>query len=54
MDKKIYYIASSIGTFVGGYIPTYFGADGFSPWSILGGGIGGILAIVIVYRLSNR
>ena len=54
MDKKIYYIASTVGTFAGGYIPTFFGADGLSIWSILGGGVGGVMAIIVVYRLSNR
>ena len=54
MDKKVYYIVGTFGTFVGGYIPTFFGVDGLSPWSILGGGIGGVASIIIVYRLQNR
>ena len=54
MDKKVYYIASTVGTFIGGYLPTLFGADGLSPWSILGGGIGGVVVIIVVYRLQNR
>jgi hypothetical protein len=53
MDKKVYYIASTVGTFVGGYIPVIFGADGFSVWSVLGGAAGGILAIVVVYKVSK-
>lgn len=53
MDKKVYYIVSSVGTIVGGYIPVLLGADGLSPWSILGGLVGGILAIVVVYKISQ-
>jgi uncharacterized membrane protein YeaQ/YmgE (transglycosylase-associated protein family) len=53
MEKKTLYIAGSVGTAVGGYIPILFGADGLSIWSILGGGVGGILAITIVYKLSR-
>jgi len=53
MDKKAYYIASSIGTFIGGYAPVLFGADGLSAWSILGGLIGGICAIIIMYKVSQ-
>ena len=53
MDKKVFYIAGSVGTLVGGYIPMLFGADGLSLWSILGGGIGGILAIIAVYKIGR-
>ena len=52
MDKKVYYLASTVGTFIGGYIPTLLGADGLSIWSILGGAIGGIGAIILTYKLS--
>jgi uncharacterized membrane protein YeaQ/YmgE (transglycosylase-associated protein family) len=53
MEKKTFYIAGTVGTAVGGYLPMLFGADGLSLWSILGGGVGGILAIVLVYKLSQ-
>jgi hypothetical protein len=53
VDKKLVYIASSIGTAIGAYIPMIFGASGLSMWSILSGGVGGILAIVLVYQLSR-
>ena len=53
MNKKVYYIASTVGTFVGGIIPTFFGADGLSIWSILGGLVGGIGAIIIMYKFSQ-
>ena len=53
MDKKTYYIASSVGTIIGGYIPVLFGADGLSIWSILGGAVGGLGAIVLLYKMSQ-
>jgi len=53
MEKKVFYIAGTLGTAVGGYIPLLFGADGLSLWSILSGGVGGILAIVLAYKLTR-
>jgi hypothetical protein len=53
MDKKVFYIAGAIGTLVGGYVPMLFGADGLSLWSILGGGVGGILTIMTVYKIGK-
>jgi len=49
----VFYIAGTLGTAVGGYIPLLFGADGLSLWSILSGGVGGILAIVLAYKLTR-
>ena len=54
MDKKVYYIAGSVGSLIGGYIPVLFGADGLSLWSILAGGVGGLGAIWLAYKLGNR
>ena len=53
MDKKVYYLTSSIGTAVGSYVPILFGANGLSVWSILSGGIGGIGAIYLTYKLAK-
>jgi len=53
MDKKIYYLVGSLGSTVGAYIPVILGAGGLSIWSILGGLVGGVGAIVVVYRLSK-
>jgi uncharacterized membrane protein YeaQ/YmgE (transglycosylase-associated protein family) len=50
MEKKTFYIAGTVGTAIGGYLPMLFGADGLSIWSILGGGVGGLLAIYLVYK----
>ncbi|MBI2588882.1 hypothetical protein HYW35_01580 [Candidatus Saccharibacteria bacterium] len=45
MSKGYIYLFLTIGGFVGSYVPVLFGAGLFSPWSILGGVIGGILGI---------
>lgn len=47
------YICISIGGLVGGYVPTLFGANGFSPWAILGSTIGGVLGIYVAVKVSN-
>lgn len=43
-----------IGTYVGGFIPTLFGADWFSLWSVIGNGIGGFLGIYIAFKLTQN
>jgi hypothetical protein len=53
MDKKVFYLAGSVGTGIGSYLPILFGANGLSAWSILGGGVGGLLAIYALYKVSR-
>ena len=48
--KKIYYMAAFVGSIIGSYIPTLWGAGFLSFSSILFSGIGGILGIIIVYK----
>lgn len=52
-QKTGYYIAIFVGGTVGGYIPTLWGASWFSFSSILFSGIGGILAIAIMFKIFN-
>jgi hypothetical protein len=40
-----------VGSIAGGYIPSLFGIDDLSMLSILGSFIGGILGILIAYKL---
>ncbi len=42
-----------IGSTIGGYIPTLFGAGLLSYASVLFSGVGGILGVWIGYKLSN-
>ncbi|MEI7513471.1 MAG: hypothetical protein WCJ74_02525 [bacterium] len=53
MDKKAIYVGLIIGSVLGSYVPTWFGAGIFSVSSVLGGAVGGILGIWLVYKLSN-
>jgi uncharacterized membrane protein YeaQ/YmgE (transglycosylase-associated protein family) len=46
-------IGMVIGSTIGGYLPTLFGAHGISYWSLLGGTIGGFLGIYIAFKFSS-
>jgi hypothetical protein len=48
--KKLIMTGMVVGSIVGGYAPSLFGADGFMA-SLLGGTAGGVLGIWIAYRL---
>jgi predicted MFS family arabinose efflux permease len=49
-SKKVYYLAVFVGSILGGMVPTLWGAGYFSFSAVLFSGIGGVLAIVIVYK----
>lgn len=53
MDKKIYYIAMLVGSIVGGYVPTLFGADIFSLWSIFSSAAFALIFIFLAHRFLN-
>ena len=53
MDKKAVYLGLILGSALGGYVPTWFGAGMFSVSSTICGAIGGVLGIWLVYKLSN-
>lgn len=53
MNKAILTIFISVGGIIGGYLPTIFGANGFSGWSLLGGTAGSLLGIWIAFKVSN-
>jgi uncharacterized membrane protein YeaQ/YmgE (transglycosylase-associated protein family) len=44
-DKIILYIAIAIGGFAGTYIPTLFGIDALSGWSLFWSTVGSIVGI---------
>jgi hypothetical protein len=50
VERKIIMICMFIGSAIGGYIPTFFGADVFSFSSILGTTIGGFLGIWVANK----
>ncbi len=47
------FIFMTIGSYIGGFIPTLFGADFLSYSSLFGNGIGGILGIFVGYKLGS-
>ncbi len=49
-SKKVYYVAAFIGSTIGGFIPTIWGAGFLSLSSLFFSGFGGILAIIFVYK----
>jgi hypothetical protein len=51
--KTIIIIGMIIGSTIGGYLPTLFGAHGISYWSLLGSTIGGLIGIYISFKLSS-
>jgi hypothetical protein len=50
--KKLYYLAVFVGSIIGGYIPTLWGAGFLSFSSVIFSGLGGLLGIVIVYKTA--
>jgi hypothetical protein len=52
-SKTTYYVAAFIGSIIGGYIPTLFGASWLSFSSVFWSGIGGIVAMAIVWKIFN-
>jgi hypothetical protein len=50
--KSLVMLGFIIGSYAGGWVPTLFGADWFSMWSIVGNAVGGLLGIFISYKLT--
>ncbi len=51
--KTIIYIGVFIGSTAGSYLPVLWGGSMFSYTSVLLGGIGGIVGLVVTYKLIN-
>ncbi len=54
MSKTLIWLGLFVGSTVGGYVPSFFGADTFSVWSIIGGTVGAIVGAVGGYQLATR
>jgi hypothetical protein len=52
-SKSLIWIGMVIGSTIGGYIPTFWGADMFSVWSVILTAVGGILGIWLGYKMSR-
>lgn len=54
MSLKFLILAGlTAGSIIGGYVPTFFGVDMFSYFSVFTSGVGAILGIYIGYKLSR-
>jgi uncharacterized membrane protein YeaQ/YmgE (transglycosylase-associated protein family) len=51
--KKIIMFAMIVGSSLGGWVATLFGAGALSYWCMLGCVVGGILSIWIAFRLTS-
>lgn len=52
-DKGMYTVGALVGSTIGGYLPSIFGASIFSFWSITTSALGGFLAIYLIYKWIN-
>jgi hypothetical protein len=51
--KAFVWIGLSVGSFIGGMIPTFWGAGAFSFSSVISSSIGGIIGIYIGFKLGK-
>lgn len=55
MNAKPYiWIGLTIGGYLGSYVPTWFGADLLSGWSIFGSLVGSLLGVWVGYKVAER
>lgn len=52
-QKSAVMLGMIIGSLIGGYIPTFFGASFLSYTTIFFNGLGGILGIIIAYKMTE-
>jgi predicted MFS family arabinose efflux permease len=52
-NKSLIYISMTVGSFIGGYIPSIWGADTFSLWGVFMTALGGFLGIYIGYKMGQ-
>ncbi|MBN1384388.1 MAG: hypothetical protein JW983_05885 [Elusimicrobia bacterium] len=52
--KTLIFICMGIGSYIGGYIPKFFGASVFSFYGLICGFVGGIAGIYIGYKISKN
>ena len=53
MSKTVVWFGLFVGSSLGGYLPSAFGADMFSPWALLGSVVGGIAGIFAGIKLGD-
>lgn len=50
--KTFFYIGAIVGSAIGGYVPTLWGADLISGWSIFLSTVGGLAGIWAAYKIT--
>ena len=53
MRKQLIWLGMGVGSFVGGYIPSLWGADYFSLWGVVFTAIGGFVGIWLGFKLGS-
>lgn len=51
--KTLVFIGVTVGSIIGGYIPSLWGADIFSMWSLVLSAVGGLFGIWVGFRIGN-
>jgi len=53
MPKSLVWIGVSVGSLLGSWLPSLFGAGMLSLWGVFGGFVGAIVGIWVVFKLFN-
>ena len=53
MSKTVIWFGVFVGSSLGGYLPTLFGAEMFSVWGILGSTAGGVVGVFAGIKLGE-
>ena len=53
MRKQMIWFGMFVGSAIGGYIPSLWGADYFSIWGVIFTAAGGIAGIWLGYKISS-
>lgn len=52
-SKSLVILIMSVGSVLGGYLPTLIGVSPFSFWSLIGSFIGGVLGIYFAFKFFS-
>ena len=52
MQKLMIWLGMLIGSIIGGYLPTLWGASFLSAWSLVLSSLGAIIGIIIGYKMT--
>ena len=52
-SKKLIWVGLAVGSTIGSYLPSLWGASLFSAWSVILSAVGGIAGIWIMFKLTR-